>query len=75
MCCVSVKMSETEALISNAYAHPTNWKLHKELLRNLRSTKLRRSEVVVQFGEKLLASHTSVLGNEGMLHNNVILNI
>lgn len=59
--------SELEAQIANAYAHPTNWKLHKELLKTLRQTKARRSDVVVKFGEKLLDSHSGVLGNEGML--------
>jgi tetratricopeptide (TPR) repeat protein len=56
--------SELETQIANAYAHPTNWKSHKELLKTLRQTKARRSDVVVNFGEKLLASHTGLLGHD-----------
>lgn len=58
-------MSEVEELIAKAQAQPTNWKLHKEVLKSLRQSRIRRSDVVVNLGEKLLASHTGVLGHEG----------
>jgi len=57
-------LSELEAQIAKAYENPTNWKLHKELLKSLRQNKSRRSDVVVKFGEKLLASHGGILGHE-----------
>ena len=65
--------NELETQIANAYSHPTNWKLHKDLLRSLRQNKSRRSDVVVKFGETLLASHTGGLGNDGMLHFCLVL--
>eukprot|EP00026_Physarum_polycephalum_P014398 Phypoly_transcript_14907.p1 GENE.Phypoly_transcript_14907~~Phypoly_transcript_14907.p1 ORF type:complete len:310 (+),score=51.07 Phypoly_transcript_14907:39-932(+) len=56
--------SELETQITSAYAHPTNYKLHRDLLKNLRQSKARRSDVVVKFGEKLIASHVGLLGND-----------
>jgi tetratricopeptide (TPR) repeat protein len=56
--------SELDTQIASAYTHESNWKLHKELLKNLRQNKSRRSDVVVHFGEKLLSSHSGSLGHE-----------
>lgn len=60
-------MSEVEELIVKAQAQPTNWKLHKEVLKSIRGARIRRSDVVVNLGEKLIASHTWVLGSEGII--------
>lgn len=57
-------MSELEALIADLRAHPSSWKLQRELLKQLRATRQRRSDLVVEYGERLLASHSGKLGQE-----------
>ncbi|KAL6073887.1 ER membrane complex subunit 2 [Balamuthia mandrillaris] len=43
---------------------PKDWHSARQLLRFLRLNKLRRSDVVLQFGPNLLAKHASALGDE-----------
>lgn len=59
-------MSDLETLIASLQAHPNNWKNQRELLKQLRSTRQRRSDLVVEYGEKLLSQHAGQLGAEGM---------
>lgn len=54
-------------MIENLQSHPTSWKLQRELLKQLRINKQRRSDLVVTYGEPLLASHAGQLGaSEGI---------
>jgi len=57
-------MSELDTLISNVQAHPTNWKLQKDLLKQLRQSKQRKSDLVLKYGESLLENHAGSLGSE-----------
>ncbi len=64
-----ITMEELEAQLE---VNPNNWKTQRELLKQLRITKLRHSDLVLKYGEKLLTNHPRQLGSEGKLNNIIV---